>query len=87
MPYFYPGHPEIVERAQQVAHELGGELTVPALKWKYRPIEWVLGYARAATVSRALPAFKSRLACSWDELLHALSRNRAHELVAKAAGD
>jgi GT2 family glycosyltransferase len=87
MPYFYPEHPEIVERAQQLARELGGELTMPRLKWKYRPIEWLLGYPHAATVSRVLPAFKSRLACNWDALLLTLSRNRAHQLVTKAAGD
>jgi GT2 family glycosyltransferase len=75
MPYFYPEHQDIVERAQHLARELGGELTPPRLKWKYRPAEWVLGYSNAAVLSRVLPAFKSRIVCSWDELLYLLSRN------------
>jgi hypothetical protein len=74
MPYFYPEHMDIVERARALARELGGELTAPRLKWKYRPIEWVFGYAAAAKSSRMLPAFKSRMFCNWDELLHTLSR-------------
>lgn len=74
MPYFYPEHPEIVERAQRMARELGGELAIPRLKWKYRPVEWVCGYPRAAALSRRLPAIKSQLLCNWDEFLYARSR-------------
>jgi len=74
MPYFYPEHQDIVERAQQLARELGGELTPPRLKWKYRPAEWLLGYSRAVVLSRVLPTFKSKIVCNWDELLHTLSR-------------
>jgi hypothetical protein len=74
MPYFYPEHPDIVARAQHLARELGGELTAPRLKWKYRPVEWLFGYPHAATLSRLLPAFKSRMVCNWDAFLHARSR-------------
>ena len=87
MPYFYPEHQEIVARAQLLARELGGELTPPSLKWKYRPVEWLFGYPHAATLSRVLPAFKSRMACNWDEFLHLLSRTRANGLVTRAAAD
>jgi len=75
MPYFYPEHMDIVERARQLASELGGELTSPRLKWKYRPVEWLLGYSRAATLSRVLPAIKSRIVCNYDEFLHRLSQS------------
>jgi len=75
MPYFYPEHEDIVGRAQQLARELGGELTPPRLKWKYRPVEWLLGYSRAAELSRILPAFKSRIACNYDELFYRLSQS------------
>jgi len=73
MPYFYPEQKDIVARAQQLARELGGELAIPHLKWKYRPLEWIAGYDRAVRASRSLPAFKSRLVCAWDEFLHELS--------------
>ena len=72
MPYFYPEHEDLVARAHQLARELGGELTPPRLKWKYRPVEWIFGYADAARLSRKLPAFKSRVLCKWDALLHSL---------------
>ena len=75
MPYFYPESLDIIERAQQLARELGGELTPPRLKWKYRPVQWLLGYSNAATLSRVLPAFKGRIVCNYDELLYRLSRS------------
>jgi glycosyltransferase involved in cell wall biosynthesis len=75
MPYFYPEHMDIVDRAQQLARELGGELAPPRLKWKYRPFEWLLGYSHAATLSRVMPAFKSRIVCNYDEFLNRLSHS------------
>ncbi len=74
MPYFYPEQQDIVERAQQLARGLGGELRPPQLRWKYRPVEWLCGYPYAAKLSRLLPSAKSRLICNWDELLQSLSR-------------
>lgn len=72
MPYFYPEQMDIVDRAQRLARELGGELTPPRVKWKYRPAEWLLGYSRAVTLSRVIPAFKSRVVCTCDDLLYRL---------------
>ena len=73
MPYFYPEQQDIIKEARQLAQELGGELRDPDVKWKYRPVAWVFGQSHAVKLSRSLPALKSRLACSWDECLHALS--------------
>jgi GT2 family glycosyltransferase len=74
LPYFYPEQHDIVEQAQQLARTLGGELTPPRLKWKYRPVELLFGYQIGARVSRLLPGLRARVACNWDELLHRLSR-------------
>jgi len=69
MPYFHPEHREIVARADALARELGGELAMPLLNWKYRAVESLLGYPQATKISRALPAFRTRIASRWDKFL------------------
>jgi glycosyltransferase involved in cell wall biosynthesis len=67
------GHDEIVARAQQLASELGGTLERPALKWKYRPIEWLFGYEAAFRARQILPAVRAQAACRIDRVLDSLS--------------
>lgn len=77
LPYFYPEHPQIVAEAFELATALGGTLSPPRLKWKYRPAEWMLGHRRATAISRKLPAIRSSLHCAWDDLLYRLSSRSA----------
>jgi len=69
MPYFHPHRPDIVAQATQFAGELGGTLKAPALKWKYRPAEWLFGYDYAAELSRTLPRVRMSAMRRWDRLL------------------
>jgi glycosyltransferase involved in cell wall biosynthesis len=66
LPCFYPEYPDIVEQARKLARELGGDLRIPRLNWKYRPLEYVFGLESAATFSRLVPTLKSRLFAEWD---------------------
>jgi glycosyltransferase involved in cell wall biosynthesis len=66
---FYPESPDIVREAAKLAIELGGELGVPPLSWKYSLIEMVFGWGVAKPVllnSRKLRwSFERR----WDRIL------------------
>jgi glycosyltransferase involved in cell wall biosynthesis len=74
LPWFYPEHPDIVERARQMARDLDGELTLPRLKWKYRPVEYLFGLESAVALSRSIPTLKSRLAAEWDRSIYMVRR-------------
>jgi hypothetical protein len=69
MSYLYPEHADLVEEARAFAASLGGTLHAPRLKWKYRPAEWVVGYNRAARLSRTLPQLRVSASRTFDRLL------------------
>ena len=54
-PPSYPGRMDLVERANHLANNLGGNLSPPRLKWKYRPVEWLFGYDAAIRASSFVP--------------------------------
>ena len=70
LPYFYPDHMDIVEDARALALALGGELSPPVLKGKYRPAEWVLGYGAAVKLSRIAPRIRATAARTVDKCLY-----------------
>ena len=76
-PHFYPEHQDIVALAHALAAELGGTLVKPTLRWKYRPIEWMLGYEPAMRASYELPRLRMQAERKWDECLYRLSRPTA----------
>jgi hypothetical protein len=67
--FFYPERRDIVQRMQQRAAELGGELKVPALSWKYHWIQPVFGEALARRAQFSLPRIKWSLVRFWDKTL------------------
>ncbi|MGA3179077.1 MAG: glycosyltransferase family A protein [Verrucomicrobiota bacterium] len=68
--YFYPDHPELLERIYKLANELGGSLSTPPLRWHYNLIRSCFGWrvARAANVS--IPWCKTMLFRNWDRLIY-----------------
>jgi hypothetical protein len=70
LPDFYPHRADIVSQARQLAQELGGELQTPAVRGKYRPIEWLFGYPTAVAAMRVLPRLRDQAACKWDEYVY-----------------
>jgi glycosyltransferase involved in cell wall biosynthesis len=67
---FYPERPEIVEEAQGLAGELGGQVQVPPMPWKYAPIELAFGYGAAKHARYLFPQIKRSLIGLWDKTLY-----------------
>ena len=75
--YFHPEMPDIVKQAELVARDLGGELEVPRLSWKYSWIEAVFGYGVARRAQLQLPRMKQSLIRRWDKLLFRIETRTA----------
>jgi glycosyltransferase involved in cell wall biosynthesis len=69
---FYPGRPDIVQRARELAHSLGGDLSEPSLSWKYAWIKQLCGWNMAARARSFLPRLRWAVLRSWDKALFAL---------------
>jgi glycosyltransferase involved in cell wall biosynthesis len=79
LPVFYPERQDIFERAQRVARDLGGELTVPQLSWKYSWIEALFGWDLAKRAQVFAPRVRWSIARVWDK---AMLRARKQDLEA-----
>jgi glycosyltransferase involved in cell wall biosynthesis len=66
---FYPERPDLVKQMQQRAVELGGELRVPRLPWKYFWIEPIFGRVLAKRAQFFVPRVKWSLVRFWDKIL------------------
>src|ERR1700681_1459508 len=67
--YFYPERPEIVGQVQQTAKNLGGELEIPHLSWKYSWVKNVFGWALAKRLQILLPRARWSFLKSWDKTI------------------
>jgi hypothetical protein len=75
--HFHPERPDILERLQELARELGGRLETPQLRWKYAWMKPLFGPRVAKRAQLVLPRFREYLWISWDKLMHNLEgRNR-----------
>jgi len=82
--YFYPERPDIVAEAQQLAHELGGELGEPRFSWKYSWINRLFGPTLAKRAQLVLPRVRGSAVRSLDKALFRIGRRRhpqAHDLA------
>jgi hypothetical protein len=66
---FYPQRPDIVEEMRTMAKELGGQLALPQLSWKYQWIQWFLGWDSAKRSQFFLRNVKWSLIVRWDKSL------------------
>jgi glycosyltransferase involved in cell wall biosynthesis len=69
---FCPERPDIIEKMQRLAAELGGRLEPPRSPWKYVWIESLFGWGAAKWAQFALPQLKSSVFGSWDKFLYHL---------------
>jgi glycosyltransferase involved in cell wall biosynthesis len=67
--YFYPDSTDILNEAERIAQELGGQLEIPSLSWKYSWMVPLFGYRHANRARFRLPGMKQHLMRYWDELL------------------
>jgi glycosyltransferase involved in cell wall biosynthesis len=73
---------DVVAKSQKLAAELGGTLVRRPVKWKYKPIEWLLGYDASVKARHALRSIKAQIEARIDCLLYNLSAVPAEETEA-----
>jgi glycosyltransferase involved in cell wall biosynthesis len=76
--YFYPERLDIFREAELLAKELGYELTVPPLSWKYSWLNEVFGYATAKRARFAMPKMLDRVRRTWDQGLFWYEGRNSH---------
>jgi hypothetical protein len=69
MTNFYPERLDIFEEASQLTRELGDELKIPRLSWKYAPLKNLFGWRFARRAQVLLPRLRWSLHSSWDKAL------------------
>jgi glycosyltransferase involved in cell wall biosynthesis len=69
---FYPEKHHIIDRAKQLATELGGQLETPRLPWKYSWIQRVFGWGIAKSVQSLLRRIKWLAVMFWDKALYSV---------------
>jgi glycosyltransferase involved in cell wall biosynthesis len=74
---FYPERPDIVKEVEQMAAELGGQLAVPCLSWKYAWIRAIFGWNIAKRAQQLLRNIRWSLAMSIDNALFLLERRKS----------
>jgi hypothetical protein len=73
--YFYPERLDIAKQISALAEELGGEVSVPTLPWKYRPIKAAFGWPAAKRCRFAVSDVKHSMKRRWDNLLYEVERS------------
>jgi len=71
--YYYPDHTDLAKKAKELARELGGTLSPPALRWKLAIAKTLLGFSLAEKARRSWFALKILISGNWDKLLWRLS--------------
>ncbi len=74
--YFYPERLDIVEKAEHLAVELGGQLEVPTLSWKYSWIKATFGWRTAKRARLFLPDVRFSFVRYCDKMLHLIENRR-----------
>ena len=76
MVYFYPDRPDLFEKAQMLAGEFGGSITVPRLSWKYDWIRTLFGWPLARRAQVTLPKLRWSLARRYDRTVQKFGSRR-----------
>jgi glycosyltransferase involved in cell wall biosynthesis len=76
--WFYPQRPDLVAQLQSLAVELGGQLALPQLSWKYACIQRLFGFERAKRVQLSYNHFKASFMRFWDKTLFDWENRKAN---------
>lgn len=74
--FFSPERPDLLKEMQNAARELGGELRIPRLSWKYFWIESLFGLGPARRAQFLLPRYKWSLLRFCDKMLFRLENRQ-----------
>jgi len=87
LPIFIPDRPDLAEKAQSLAVQLGGKLDPPTLTWKYGWVRAVFGWGAAKDAKSFASAMREKAIRLWDWLLFELQRpSQASERATAAPG-
>jgi hypothetical protein len=75
--YFYPYRSDIVQQAELIAAELGYQLGVPELSWKYAWVQKLFGWKLAKWVERSGQKLRWILGGRLDKMLYRIERRVA----------
>jgi len=64
----------MVAQIEDLARSLGGQISAPALRWKYAWMEQFCGYDGARRAQHLFPMIKTQLARNWDKMLYHFER-------------
>ena len=76
---FYPERSDLISELQSIAQELGGNLEVPRLRWKFAWMTPLFGYGLAKQAQHTLPQFKASCFRQFDGIMYRLSSRSGHE--------
>jgi glycosyltransferase involved in cell wall biosynthesis len=86
MVYFYPERKDLFRQAEQLARDLGGELHIPPLSWKYNWINALFGSYAAKRAQITLPRLRWSAACAWDRLLFRITHQSSPASQSRTSG-
>jgi glycosyltransferase involved in cell wall biosynthesis len=70
--FFYPESPKIIERMKAMAADIGGQLEVPQLSWKYAWMRNLFGWGAAKHARFFFPNLKRSLVIRYDQTMFRL---------------
>jgi hypothetical protein len=73
---FYPERPDLVKKAEQMAADLGAQLSVPKLSWKYVWIKALFGWRLAKRAQLFLPKMRWSLTKCTDKVLFLIEKRK-----------
>jgi glycosyltransferase involved in cell wall biosynthesis len=71
--HFYPEKAEIVQQANEMARDLGGQLVPPGLSWKYAWMKVIFGWRLAKHGQQVLLKLRWKMAKWWDKAVSRFS--------------
>ena len=74
--YLYPDNPEILEKMESLAKELGGILSMPEVGWKLFAAKKVLGWRRTIILRDIEYKIKNSIYKSIDKVLYNVDRHK-----------
>jgi glycosyltransferase involved in cell wall biosynthesis len=74
--FFFPERSDLIKEMQNAAHELGSELPMPRLSWKYSWVESLFGLELARRAQTLLPSYRWALVRFGDKMLFRLENRQ-----------
>ena len=78
---FYPERTDLIAQLQSMASELGGNLEIPRLHWKYAWLQPIFGWDIAKQAQNTLPQIKASCMRYLDLMMHRIESGLSHRTL------